>query len=62
MSQYFPKAYERFEGNINVKADLSIMQQKEISNIFHILIDIFHILIDYIKYISHTDFTSFALK
>ena len=62
MSQYFPKPHKSFEGNINVKADLSIMQQKEISNIFHKLIHIFHILIDYIKYISQTDFTSFALK
>ena len=28
MSQYFPKPYESFSGDINVKVDLSIMQQK----------------------------------
>ena len=29
MSQYFPKPYEPFSGDINVKVDLSIsMQQK----------------------------------
>ena len=29
MSQYFPKPYESFSGDINVKVDLSIMHQKE---------------------------------
>ena len=28
MGQYFPKPYEPFGGDINVKVDLSIMQQK----------------------------------
>ena len=28
MSQYFPKPYEPFSGDINVKVDLSNMQQK----------------------------------
>ena len=28
MSQYFPKPYEPFGGDINVKVDLSHMQQK----------------------------------
>ena len=30
MSQYFPKPYEPFRGDINVKVDLSIMQQNQI--------------------------------
>ena len=30
MSQYFPKPYEPFGGDINVKVDLSKMQQKQI--------------------------------
>ena len=30
MSQYFPKPYESFRGDINVKVDLSIMQQNQI--------------------------------
>ena len=35
MSQYFPKPYEPFGGDINVKVDLfKIMQQKQISKIF----------------------------
>ena len=36
MSQYFPKPYESFSGDINVKVDLSIMQQKHIKNISHV--------------------------
>ena len=28
MSQYFPKPFESFVGNTNVKVDLQIMQQK----------------------------------
>ena len=38
MSQYFPKPYEPFDGDSNVKADLSKMQQKQILQIFHMLI------------------------
>ena len=30
MSQYFPKPFEPFGGDINVKVDLSIMQQRPI--------------------------------
>ena len=36
MSQYFPKPYESFGGDINVKVDLSNDQTKEnIKNISH---------------------------
>ena len=37
MSQYFPKPYKGFAGNINVKVDL-FMQHNQISKIFHALI------------------------
>ena len=30
INQYFPKPYKNFRGNINVKVDLSIMQQNQI--------------------------------
>ena len=30
MGQYFPKPYEPFGGDINVKVDYQIMQQKQI--------------------------------
>ena len=37
MSQYFPKPYEPFDGNINVKVDLSNYATKaDIKNITHI--------------------------
>ena len=37
MSQYFPKPYERFGGNINVKVDLSYYATKtDIKNIMHV--------------------------
>ena len=37
MSQYFPKPYEPFGGDINVKVDLSNYASKtDIQNIFHI--------------------------
>ena len=37
MSQYFPKTYEPFCGDINVKVDLSNYASKtDIQNIFHI--------------------------
>ena len=37
MSQYFPKSYERFGGNINVKVDLSNYATKtDLRNISHI--------------------------
>ena len=37
MSQYFPKTYEPFGGDINVKVDLSNYASKtDIQNIFHI--------------------------
>ena len=45
MSQYFLKPYEPFDGNINVKVDLSNYATKV-----------------NIKYISHVDTSSFALK
>ena len=39
MSQYFPKPFEAFTRDINVKVDLAtIMQQKQILKIFHMLI------------------------
>ena len=38
MSQYFPKPYEPFGGNINVKVDLSNYATKEISKALHMLI------------------------
>ena len=37
MSQYFPKPYEPFSGNINVKVDLSNYATKDdITNITHV--------------------------
>ena len=37
MSQYFPKPYEPFDGDINVKADLSTYATKtDIKNISHV--------------------------
>ena len=37
MSQYFPKLYEPFDGDINVKVDLSNYATKaDIKNIFHV--------------------------
>ena len=45
MSQYFPKPYEPFDGDINVKIDLSNYATKAD-----------------IKYITHVDTSSFALK
>ena len=37
MSQYFPKPYKGFEGNINVKVDLSNYAMKsDIKNISHV--------------------------
>ena len=37
MSQYFPKPYKSFEGNINVKVDLSNYAMKsDIKNISHV--------------------------
>ena len=38
MSQYFPKANSAFGENINVKVDLSIMQQNRILKMFHMVI------------------------
>ena len=38
MSQYFPKPYEPFSGDINVKLIFQIMQGKQILKIFHMLI------------------------
>ena len=46
MSQYFPKPYEPFGGDINVKVDLSNYATKKAD----------------IKNISHADTSSFALK
>ena len=45
MSQYFPKPYAAFSGDIKVKVDLSNYATKAD-----------------IKYISHVDTSSFALK
>ena len=42
MSQYFPKPYEPFGGNINVKVDLSNYATKtDIKNILHVDTSIF---------------------
>ena len=38
MRQYFPKRCEPFGGDINLKVDLSNVQQKQTSKIFHTLI------------------------
>ena len=38
MTQYFPKPYEPFGGDINVKVDLSNYATKQILKIFHIFI------------------------
>ena len=38
MSQYFPKPYEQFSGDINVKVDLSNYATKADIKIFHMLI------------------------
>ena len=37
MSQYFPKPYEPFGGDINVKVDLSNYTTKLILKIYHML-------------------------
>ena len=37
MSQYFPKPYERFGGDINVKVDLSNYATKTDLKLYHIL-------------------------
>ena len=47
MSQYFPKPYEAFSRDINVKVDLWQKQQKQKADI---------------KNVSHVDTLSFALK
>ena len=37
MSQYFPKPFRRFGGNINVKVDLSIYATKtDLKNVTHV--------------------------
>ena len=37
MSQYFPKSYEQFGGDVNVKVDLSNYATKiDIKNIWHV--------------------------
>ena len=38
MSQYFPKPYESFGGDINVMIDLSNYATKAVLKIFHMLI------------------------
>ena len=38
MSQYFPKPYDPFSGDINVKVDLSNYATKADIKIFHMLI------------------------
>ena len=38
MSQYFPKPYEPYSRDINVKLIFQIMKQKQILKISHILI------------------------
>ena len=54
MSQYFPKPYEPFGGDINVTFDLSNYATKDdIKNITHV---------DTIKNITHVDTSTFALK
>ena len=47
MSQYFPKPFRNFGGNINVKVDLSNMQQLCKTDL---------------KNVTHVDTSSFALK
>ena len=44
MSQYFPKPFRSFGGNINVKVDLSRYTKTDL------------------KYVTHVDASSFALK
>ena len=42
MSQYFPKPFKRFEGNTNVKADISDYATKiDLKNVRHIDTSIF---------------------
>ena len=36
MSQYFPKPYEPFGGDLNVKVDLSNYATKNLKNITHV--------------------------
>ena len=38
MSQYFPKPYKAFIGDVKVKVDLSNYATKQILKIFHMLI------------------------
>ena len=43
MSQYFPKPYEPFGGDINVKVVIQIMQQKQTLKIFRMsILQVFH--------------------
>ena len=43
MSQYFPKPYEAFSGDINVKVDLSNYAAKaDIKNISHVDTQVLH--------------------
>ena len=43
MSQYFPKAYEPFGGDINVKVDLSNYATKtDIKNIHMLILQVLH--------------------
>ena len=37
MSQYFPKSFEPFGGDINVRVDLPHYAPKQISKMFHML-------------------------
>ena len=62
MSQYFPKPYEPFGGDINVKADLSNYATKaDIKNISKVDLSNYATKAD-IKNISHVDTSCFALK
>ena len=56
MSQYFPKSYEPFGGDINVKVDLSNYATKaDIKNISHVDTSSFALKINLAKLITEVD-------
>ena len=42
MNQYFPKPYEPFGRDINIRVDCLIMQLKQVPKIFHMHVDTLH--------------------
>ena len=62
MGQYFPKPYEHFGGNINVKVDLSNYATKtDLKNVSHVDVSSFALKSN-LASLSHVDVSRFALK